>query len=116
MVNVETPKGRISIDASVISDIAGDAAAACFGVKGMAGRGKDGGVFALRRESMSRGVKVDFDESGEVSIVLHIVVEHGVNICALSRSIMGEVSYKVKTSTGLPVRKVDVFVDNIITE
>ena len=114
MVKIENQRGVISISAEVFTNIAGDAATNCFGVKGMAGRSRsDGIVQLLRRESMSKGVRVGFDEEGSVSIGLHIIVDHGVNITALARSIMSEVNYKVSHATGVPVRRVDVFVDSM---
>jgi len=33
---------------------------------------------------------------------------------AVARSIMNEVSYKLSKSAGVPVRRVDVFIDTII--
>jgi len=113
MVTIQNEKGVITISSDVITNIAGDAATNCFGVKGMAGRSKENGPFQLlRRDSMSKGVTVIPDEDGSgVSIQLHIVVDHGVNLAALSNSIIGEVRYKVSNATGVPVRNVDVFVD-----
>jgi uncharacterized alkaline shock family protein YloU len=116
MVKIENAIGTISITDEVFTNLAGDAATSCFGVKGMAGRAKDGGVFALRRESMSKGVTASMGEDGSVSLELHIVVDHGVNICALCTSIMGEVSYKVEQATGVPVKSVDVYVDTMIID
>ncbi len=115
MVNIVNDKGRISITSEVFTNLAGDAATSCFGVKGMAGRSKEGGPLQLlRRESMSRGVKVRFNDDGSLSLELHIGVDHGVNISAVSRSIMKEVSYKLSKSTGVPVKNVDVYIDTII--
>lgn len=117
MVKIENEYGTISITGDVFTNIAGDAATRCFGVKGMAARSKsDGIVHLLRRESMSKGVLVTFYEDNTVSIELHIVVEHGVNINALCKSIISEVSYKVGSVTGVPVQKVDVFVDSMVVE
>ena len=73
----------------------------------------DGIVHLLRRESMSKGVKVTYNEDGSVSIQLHIVVENGVNITTVCRSIMSEVKYVVNKNTGVEVRDVNVFVDSI---
>ena len=115
MVNIYNDKGRISITSEIFSNLAGDAATNCFGVKGMAGRSKDGGPLQLlRRESMSKGVEVRFNDDGSISLDLHIGVDHGVNISAVSRSIMKEVSYKLSKSTGVPVKSVDVYIDTII--
>jgi uncharacterized alkaline shock family protein YloU len=117
MVKIDGENGVISISAEVFTNIAGEAATNCFGVKGMAGRSKtDGLVQLLRRESMSKGVKVRFDENDTVSIELHIVVDYGVNITTLAKSIMGEVSYKVGSATGVPVHRVDVFIDSMLTD
>ena len=115
MVNIINDRGRISITSEVFTNLAGDAATSCFGVKGMAGRSKEGGPLQLlRRESMSKGVDVRFNDDGSISLELHIGVDHGVNISAVSSSIMNEVSYKLSKSTGVPVKNVDVYVDTII--
>ena len=47
MVNISSSKGNISITDEVLTYLAGDAATSCFGVKGMAGRSKDGGPLQL---------------------------------------------------------------------
>ena len=115
MVNITNDMGNISITSEVFMNLAGDAATSCCGVKGMAGRSKEGGPLQLlRRESMSKGVGVSFNDDGSISLELHIGVDHGVNICAVSRSIMNEVSYKLSKSTGVPVKRVDVYIDTII--
>ena len=91
----------------MFTNLAGDAATNCFGVKGMAGRAKESGLYQLlRRESMSKGVFVTFNEDNTISIALHIVVDYGVNLITLAQSIMSEVSYKVSSATGvkIPVR------------
>ena len=96
MVKIEQSNGTISITNEVFTNLAGDAATSCFGVKGMVGRSKDSGPFQLlRRESMSKGVNATFADDGSISLELHIAVDHGVNISALAHSIINEVSYKV---------------------
>ena len=115
MVHISNEKGHISITSEVLTYLAGDAATSCFGVKGMAGRSKEGGALQLlRRESMSKGVEVHFHDDGSVSLELHIGVDRGVNMSAVSRSIMNEVSFKLSQSAGVPVRRVDVYIDTII--
>lgn len=114
MVKIENDLGMISVTSDVFTNIAGEAATNCFGVKGMAARSKtDGLVHLLRRESMSKGVSVGFNDNGSVSLSLHIVVDHGVNLRVLAESIMGEVAYKVSKATGVPVQSVDVYVDSM---
>ena len=115
MVKIENTKGSISISTEVFTNIAGDAATRCFGVKGMAGKAKESGFYQLlRRESMGKGVVVSFNEDNSASIDLHIVVEHGVNLATIGESIIGEVTYKVSEATGITVREVNVFVDAMI--
>lgn len=115
MVNLQNENGTISITSDVFTNIAGEAATNCFGVKGMASISKDNGlVQLLRRESMSKGVFVSFNEDNSISIALHIVVDYGVNLLALANSIMNEVSYKVSTATGVTVRNVDVYFDSML--
>ena len=114
MIRHRTDKGAISVDSSVYTIIAGAAASNCFGVKGMAVRSMtDGLVHLLRNEAMSKGVKVTYNEDSSISIELHIIVEHGVNVPAVCRAIMNEVRYVVQQNTGVIVRTVDVCVDSI---
>jgi len=115
MVTIQSKRGCINLSDDVITFLAGDAATNCFGVKGMAGKAKESGIYQLlRRESMSKGVNVSYNEDDSISIKLHIVVDHGVNISELCRSIMKEVSYKVREATGVHVKNVDVYVDSMV--
>ena len=115
MVNIKNEKGQISITTEVLTYLAGVAATGCFGVKGMIGRSKEGGAWQLRRrESMAKGVTVHFDADGAIALELHIGVDHGVNMSAVAKSIINEVSYKLSRSAGVPVRRVDVYIDTII--
>lgn len=114
MLKFHSEQGEISVSSAVFSNITGMAATNCFGVKGMAYRSMtDGLVHLLRREAMSKGVKVTYNEDGTVSIELHIVVENGVNIATVCRSIMSEVKYVVTKNTGVEVREVNVCVDSV---
>ena len=115
MLKFHSEQGEISVSSAVFSNITGMAATNCFGVKGMAYRSMtDGLVHLLLREAMSKGVNVIYNEDESISIELHIIVENGVNIPAVCRSIMNEVRYVVNKNTGAEVRAVDVFVDSMI--
>ena len=114
-MKLQTEKGAITIGSDVFTNITGAAATNCFGVKGMAVRSKtDGLVHLLRRESMAKGVKVRFNEDDTVSIELHIIVDNGVNLTAVSRSIMSEARHMVERLTGTKVKSVDVCVDSMV--
>ena len=114
MVSIDNPNGSIRISNEVFSNLAGDAATNCFGVKGMAGKNKEGIFQLLKRESMSKGVSIKFGSEIELIIQLHIAVDQGVNLTTICREIMKEVSYKVASTTGVPVARVDIFVDTMI--
>ena len=115
MICHENEQGSVNVSTSVYTDIAGTVATNCFGVKGMAARSvKDGVYHLLRKESASKGVRVDFHEDGTISIELHIMVDHGVNLTAVGNSIISEVRYVVTNTTGTEVRDVNVYIDSVI--
>ena len=115
MVRLENSNGSIYIASEVFTDLVGDAATNCFGVRGMAMRSMtDGLVHLLKREAMGKGVYIDYNEDSTISIELHIIVDQGVNIPALCDSIKEEVTYKVAAATGVTIRSVDVCVDSIV--
>ena len=114
MIRHENENGSVNVSTGVYTDIAGTAAANCFGVKGMAARSVTDGVYhLLRKESMGKGVRVEFHEDGTISIDLHIMVDNGVNLGAVGASIISEVRYVVQKCTGTEVRAVNVFVDSM---
>ena len=105
MIQFKSDLGDISVSSAVFSNITGMAATNCYGVKGMAYRSMtDGLVHLLRREAMSKGVSVTYNDDNTISIELHIIVENGVNLPAVCRSIMNEVRYMVTKSAGVEVR------------
>jgi len=112
MISRTTDRGEIVILSEVLTTLAGAAATNCFGVKGMAKRSvSDGLVHLLKREAMGKGVLVTYGPEREISIELHIVVDYGVNIAALTQSIISEVRYKVEAAIGEKIKTVSVFVD-----
>ena len=113
-MKLQNDLGEIRISSEVFTAVTGSAATNCYGVKGMAVRSKtDGLVHLLKRESMAKGVKVTANEDASVTIDLHIIVDSGVNIAAISSSITNEVAYKVKQYTGVEVRSVEIYIDSI---
>ena len=115
MIRHENENGSVNISTSVYTDIVGTAASNCMGVKGMAARSvKDGVYHLLRKESMGKGVRVDFHEDGTISIDLHIMVGDGVNLTAIGNAIIDEVRYMVEKCTGTQVRAVNVYIDSLL--
>ncbi len=114
MIQHANENGSVNISTSVYTDIVGTAASNCFGVKGMAARSVTDGVYhLLRKEAAGKGVRVQFHEDNSISIDLHIMVVGGVNLTAVSASIISEVRYVVTKCTGTNVRAVNVYVDSM---
>lgn len=117
MIRHENEHGSVNVSTGVYTDIAGTAAANCFGVKGMAARSvKDGVYHLLRKESIGKGVRVEFHEDNTITIELHIVVDNGVNLNAVGASIISEVRYVVTSCTGTEVRAVNVYIDSMMID
>ena len=115
MIHHNNENGSVRIDAAVYTDIVGTAASNCFGVKGMAARSvKDGVYHLLRKESVGKGVNVEFHDDDTITIDLHIMVDHGVNLPAVAASIMEQVKYVVNKCTDTEVRAVNVHIDSIL--
>ena len=115
MVRHETENGSVNVSTSVYTEIVGTAATNCFGVKGMAARSVTDGVYhLLRKESVSKGVRVHFNEDDTISIDLHIIVDNNVNLSAVGASIISEVRYVVTKCTGTEVRAVNVYIDSMM--
>ena len=115
MIQHKNDNGSVNVSTNVYTDIAGTAAANCFGVKGMAARSVTDGVYhLLRKESMSKGVKIEFHEDDTISVDLHIMVDNGVNLNAVGASIISEVRYVITKTTGTQVRDVNVYIDSMM--
>ncbi|NLL70142.1 MAG: Asp23/Gls24 family envelope stress response protein [Epulopiscium sp.] len=105
--------GTILIENEVIARIAGLAAVECYGVVGMAAKNMtDGLVQLLKRESLTKGIKV-FMVENKVSLDFHIIVEYGVKISAVADNLISTVKYKVEEFIGLEVEKINIFVEGV---
>ena len=111
MIRHENENGSVNVSTSVYTDIVGTAVINCFGVKGMAARSL---YHLLRRESVGKGVHVQFNEDDTISIDLHIIVDNNVNLNAVGASIISEVRYVVTKCTGTEVRAVNVYIDSMV--
>lgn len=110
---LENEYGIISIDNEVIARIAGITAVESYGIVGMAAKNvKDGIVQLLKKESLTKGIKVNINEN-KVSIDLHIIVEYGTNISAIADNIISTVKYNVEAMVGIEVETVNIFVEGV---
>lgn len=110
---IENNNGMITISNEVIATIAGDAATRCYGVVGMAVRNKADGIASLlKRDAMSKGIKVTVEDDG-LLIDVHVIVGYGINIKTTSESIIESVKYNVESVTGFNVKNVNVNVESV---
>lgn len=105
--------GEVSVANSVIAEIAGAVASNCYGVVGMASRNKkDGIVNLLRNDSMAKGISINVENNGIV-VEIHLIVEYGVNINTICKSIVNRVRYNIEQTVGLKVNRVNVRVEGV---
>ena len=113
-----TDDGQISVAEGVVQKIAGTACREIAGVHAM-GTGGTRAFGAIRERipgssgpNFAQGVGVEVGET-EAAIDLDIVVEYGVGIAELGRSIQRNVKQAVERMTGLRVVEVNVAVDDV---
>jgi uncharacterized alkaline shock family protein YloU len=113
-----TSAGKISVADGVVSKIAGLAAREISGVHAM-GAGATRAFGAIKQRipgssgpSVSQGVSVEVGET-QAAIDLDIVIEYGVSVSDLGRSIQRNVKQSVERMTGLQVVEVNVTVDDV---
>ena len=110
---IKNELGFITVAEDVISTVAGYAAIECIGIVAMASkRATDGLVELLGRENLKRGVRVNLMEES-ATISLYIIVEYGVSIAAVAKTVIETVKYRVETVTGISVTNVHVTVEGI---
>lgn len=112
-LNYDSIFGKISVSPKLISEISGAVAENCYGVVGMASRStKDGIVSLLQPDNRSRGVKITVEDNMPV-VELHIIVEFGLNIKSICKSIANRVRYTLENVTGITVKCVNIRVEGI---
>lgn len=105
--------GEVFISNAVIAEIAGAVAGKCYGVVGMASRNKkDGIVNLLMPDSITKGINVTVEDDGIV-VDMHIIVEYGININTICKSIVNRVRYTLESAVGLRVNRINVRVEGV---
>ena len=105
--------GEVNISEDVIATYAGSVAVECFGVVGMATVSmKDGFVSLLKKENLQKGIETEINDN-EISLRMHIIVAYGFSISAVADNLIENVKYKVEEFTGMPVEKINIFVEGV---
>lgn len=104
--------GRIEVYPAAVAALAAHAAADCYGVMGMAGRGLRAGMAELLRRDLHRGVEVR--ETGDgLAIDVYVIVNYGIRISELAHNLQSAVRFEVERSTGVPVLGVNVYIQGV---
>ncbi len=110
---IKNDLGTIYIAEDVMLKVVGYAALECYGIVAMSGRkATDGIVEWLGRENLSKGVQI-WNVGDMLDVDLYIIVEYGISISEVCKTIVETVRYKLESMTGVKVRKVGVSVDGI---
>ena len=110
---VKNEFGTIYIAEDVMLKIVGYAALECYGIVAMSGqRATDGIVEWLGRENLTKGVQIR-NVGDMLDVYLYIIVEYGISISEVCKTIVETVRYKLESTTGVKVRKVSISVEGI---
>ena len=101
------------IDRAVDAQHRIEAALESYGIVAMSSkRAKDGLVEWLGRENLSKGVQIR-NVGDMLDVDLFIIVEYGISIAEVCKTIADTVRYKLESMTGVKVRKVNISVEGI---
>jgi uncharacterized alkaline shock family protein YloU len=108
-----TIPGALNITETVIAELAGYAALESYGVVGMAAPSvQDGIAKLLPRRRLERGILLHTDDEG-VTVELHVVIENGTNLSAVSQNLADGVRYVLEPYAQVKVVDVLVHVEGI---
>lgn len=117
MIKFENPNGYIEITNGYFSKLVGNAAQSCFGVTRMVNPNAYQSLKSVIKskadiDNHNQGVSVK-SINGALVVDLHIAVSYGVNIQAISDSIVNKVRYTIESTTNLKVSDVNVHIDGL---
>ena len=110
---IKNDLGTVFIAEDVLLKVVGYAALECYGIVAMSSkRAKDGLVEWLGRENLTRGVQIR-SVGDMLDVDLFIIVEYGISISEVCKTIVETVRYKPEVMAGVSVRKVNISVEGI---
>ncbi len=113
-IAVANEMGTVTISEDLIATIAGYAAVENYGIVGMCARSAGDAIVELfGKENLQKGVLVEKVSDGQVDITLHVALQYGVSLPAVSQNTKQNVRYRIEDMTGVSVRCVNIFVESI---
>lgn len=110
---IDTGYGEVTIDNEVLAKVTGVTAVECYGIVGMAMVNVTSGIAKLLKgDSITKGISLKVEDN-TILIELHIVIEYGVNIKAVTDNLISTLTYKLETFSGLDVGRINIFVEDV---
>jgi len=95
-------------DVEKIKKVAADSAMSTFGVVALANKNAADGIIRMFTNDASRGVEVEADDKGSLTITLYVIMQYTVRVKAASENLIDLVKYYVEKQAGFKVKKVEV--------
>ncbi len=117
MIRVRDLSGETMLTNDFFTQLIGESIKSCYGVLGMAHSTPTDTLLGkiFDDDKAGKGVSVR-EEDGMLVIDLHIVIMYGLNIYTVINSIKERVTYVVESTTNLKVKRINVAIDDIVTE
>jgi uncharacterized alkaline shock family protein YloU len=105
--------GRIEVLPAAVASLVSQAVLESYGIVGMCSKDLASGIVEiLQPASHRRGVDVHIDDTG-ITIDLYVVIEYGTRVITVARNVQSSVAYAVEKALGVPVRAVNVHVQDL---
>lgn len=112
MVTYVNRLGEVEVGNAYFAKLIGRAVSSCYGVAGMSPSRRQRIAGILGRDKTDSGIDVTGDING-INVEVRILVVYGMNIHAISQSIINKIKYTVFEAAGIPVDKVIVKITGI---
>ena len=74
---------------------------------------KDGLVKLLKKESLTKGIRVSITDDNRITLDFHVIVAYGVSISAVTENLISNVKYKVEECSGMTVDKINFYIEGV---
>lgn len=111
-IDKQTPYGGINISIQAIGSVAGNAAADCYGVLGLASKSSSVIENLLTKKEYYKGVIPKKEKNG-YAVDLYIVVAYGVKITEIVTEVQKKVKYVLEKTFDMKFKAINVYVQGV---
>ena len=109
--------GNLTVADDVLADLVAYAAKECYGVVAMASPAsatvQEGLAGLLSSTRRRRGITIEHDEDGRLTVTLNVILEYGVNISAVSQNLVDGVQFALRNVAQIDDAEVLVRVESM---